>query len=495
MESVTLSHLDHIPSASYPRGAFYLRLAEGTTPESTFADLLEGFHRTVQQIPWLNGKIHHRDVAAPDWRPGQLEIRYLPLTADAAKPYQLKFNKLDTSKTYEELEDEGFPMSTFEDEELLWFPFKPKVLDGSEVFVAQANFLPGGCILCISMCHAASDAWGANFITKIWADNCCSLGDKDANAAEANGVTSESSNRTLLRNVIEHKGRHRKLDDIDPDTWWSLGGGPRVAEMDRNMSSTSKEFADPNRSIGEALKANRKRVAATFYISPSKFSLLQGVTASPEHAEDLSTQSKQDVLYALIWRCLLKARFPDPDVASAQDRTARLLWPEDCRSSFSESIAPTYLGNLYIFSSASLSLSTLVSPQTPLADVLEEIRKAKRALTPAAIQDACTLASTVSNYGLMGLHSMQIDSSSLLITSALMFPPILSLGSRNFASNGRPDAMRIIMGSWKWAFSMCVIMPRRASGGIEIVLHLFEDEMQRLLQDEEFGKYALYVAS
>jgi hypothetical protein len=43
-------------------------------------------------------------------------------------------------------------ISRFEDSELIWAPFMPDINTGPEVFVAQANFIPGGCILTSGMC-------------------------------------------------------------------------------------------------------------------------------------------------------------------------------------------------------------------------------------------------------------------------------------------------------------------------------------------------------
>lgn len=53
------------------------------------------------------------------------------------------------------------------------------------------------------------------------------------------------------------------------------------------------------------------------------------------------------------------------------------------------------------------------------------------------------------------------------------------------------DALRPLMGDW-WnkGGRFCPVLPRKANGGVEFVLNMLPDEMELLLQDEEFGHCA-----
>jgi hypothetical protein len=73
---------------------------------------------------------------------------------------------------YEELQEAAFHLEAFEDEALTWAPFPPDVTNGTEVFVAQANFMPGGCILMAAICRAVLDDMGVSCVLDIWAENC-----------------------------------------------------------------------------------------------------------------------------------------------------------------------------------------------------------------------------------------------------------------------------------------------------------------------------------
>src|SRR5207244_8878895 len=111
----TLSPLDHIPPRTYVPFAFYLPLTPDANITTVFDRLHEGLYRTFLQFPWLNGKVYEQALTTTGWRPGQLEIRHLPLDSDGPRPYQFKLNVIEALHDYEELKELGFPLSTFRD--------------------------------------------------------------------------------------------------------------------------------------------------------------------------------------------------------------------------------------------------------------------------------------------------------------------------------------------------------------------------------------------
>jgi len=55
--------------------------------------------------------------------------------------------------SFAELREAGFPLDSFDDEALLWTsPFEPDFEAGAAVLAAQANFIPSGCPLVLSLC-------------------------------------------------------------------------------------------------------------------------------------------------------------------------------------------------------------------------------------------------------------------------------------------------------------------------------------------------------
>lgn len=105
MIHLPLSPLDHIPPYNYTASVLYLYLKPAVNLDDAFKVLHEGLHKTFAQLPWLSGKIWEQSADAPGWRPGQLEIRYRPVDVNGPRPYQLKFNQLSTSLSYDDLKE------------------------------------------------------------------------------------------------------------------------------------------------------------------------------------------------------------------------------------------------------------------------------------------------------------------------------------------------------------------------------------------------------
>jgi hypothetical protein len=42
---------------------------------------------------------------------------------------------------------------------------------------------------------------------------------------------------------------------------------------------------------------------------------------------------------------------------------------------------------------------------------------------------------------------------------------------------------------------LCLVLPRLASGGVEFLLNLFDEEMDLLVKDPEFKKYAMFLTN
>ncbi|TGO39537.1 hypothetical protein BHYA_0052g00360 [Botrytis hyacinthi] len=151
---IPLSPFDHVPPVIHVTAVMYLPLKAGVNPAQAFEILQTGLKSTFVTIPWLSDKVWPQDSKAPGWRPGQLEIRHGVVDIDSPSPYQLKFKQLESDYSYEELKEESFLPNSFEYEDIMWAPFIPPTDKGAEVFVAQANLIPGGCILTQAIHHA-----------------------------------------------------------------------------------------------------------------------------------------------------------------------------------------------------------------------------------------------------------------------------------------------------------------------------------------------------
>lgn len=493
---VALNALDHLPPPNYPNAILYLPMKEDASPKEAFAVLQAGLKRTFTQVPWLGGKVH---PVSPPTTPRTLEIRYQPGTPDEERICQLKFNELDTEDTYDDLRESAFHPAAFDDETLSWAPFLPDVTNGTDVLVAQANFLSGGCIITTALCHAASDGMGLVSVLKIWADNCKAL---QLEHVPPTLQPPEISDRDLIERTCVEEGSGRGAQQIPPSTWRLLG----------LESSAENKPEEPTTKVNGATKTappastDSKRVMNPyiFYISPAKVNSLREDCMKESGVRNLSVN---DVICALIWRSLIKSRTVartkssatttngvNGHHSSADMEEARLDLPFDVRPYFAQYLAQNYLGNFTMINQALLPLSQLVEPSTGgVGSVARKIREVADEVTTTNLMDAYTLVKTLQS-GLK-LQNLKVDGNGLMITSLLAFPVAdISFGDAVFANGGKVETLRTLMGAINRVFRYCVILPRKSHGGVEFVANLFEEEMDLLVEDEEFGKYAMFVA-
>lgn len=498
---IALNALDHLPPPNYPNAILYLALKSYARPEEVFEVLREGLHRTFVQLPWLAGKVHPVPLSSI---PGVLEIRYYPVDFDGARPHQIRFNQLDSSMTYEELQESEFHPATFADEAVTWKPFLTDISHGTEVFVAQANFLPGGCILTAAICHSSSDGMGIASVLKIWGDNCRDVQRiKDGQLPQApQKHPEEIYNRDLIEQTCTSNGSQKSLEQLPAKTWRLLG---LEAPGDTKPGVTS--------SMPDANLPRRKRVMEPyiFYMSSQMVATLRDDCTKDLGGSTVNI-SINDAICALVWRCLIRARiaaraamtfciYPTNekrDCIHSQARIdvqVRLDLPFDVRPHFPGSLPPNYLGNFTMINQALLPLSRLISTSTSIGSVASTIRCVADGVTSADLMDAYILAKTLPNLSPgPKLQNLTVDGDGLMITSLLAFPIAeVSFGDTLFSNCGRPETIRTLMGAINKVFRYCAILPRKSHGGVEFVANLFDTELEFLMEDAEFNKYAMFV--
>ncbi|CAJ2514335.1 Uu.00g024540.m01.CDS01 [Anthostomella pinea] len=488
---VTLNPLDHFPPSNYTFFCSYLPLKDGVTPDEVVSVLQEGLRRTFTQLPWLSGKVYPQSSTAPGWRPGQLEIRYdvADFEGDIALR-QIRVNHVypdEVGMSYEDLRETGFPLDAFEDEQLITAELLPSLDSAPDCFKAQINFLEGACLLVVGTQHAACDGTSYFDVWKIFASNCEKLQQPGSPWPEA--PSAESQDRTILDRIWEKESTGTPMAQVDPESWSLLDlqrpGAPKI-EAAKSLKTLSDDVMQ----------------AAVFYVSPEKFSALQKHCA--ENKPTGMNISGNDALSALVWRCMLKAKYKaalagghmsisKADLAAAE---ARLFVTLDARPDISHDMPMLYLGNLFFVNICSQPLSSLTAPETSLGIVAQAIRSVLNKATRQALLDAYTLAREVGDLDRIRLNRGHTPNSfDMVLSSLLMFPVEgVAFGGKVFANGGRPDAVRPLMRRFNRASQVCFVLPRKTYGGVELVLNLFEDEMNILLEDEEFMEWCLHYS-
>ncbi|SPO04421.1 uncharacterized protein DNG_07106 [Cephalotrichum gorgonifer] len=480
---IPLTPVDHAPSRQYCAFLFYIPLKPGIKPRQAFGILQEGLHRTFVQLPWLSGRIWRQSPDAPGYRPGQLVLRHGPVAPDGEWPSQLRFNELDSSVSFDELRDAAFPTNSFPDDSLRWIGFRPDVNEGPDVFMAQANFIPGGCILAAGPHHLASDGAAAITIATLWADHCREL--QSNSPVPVLAPASETYDRTFLDRTWAAHGQRESGEGVDPSNWRLLG---RPGPPEPVPEPTNEE---------EQPSAGRSMKSSIFYVPAAKFSALHKACA--QAGEGITAT---DALVALLWRSNVRARrkialqanTPTGDISDPQ-AWAGLAAMVDGRAYFKpEWLPPDYLGNLTCINLALRPIAELVSPELSLGDVARSIREGANTVTVQSLMDAYALARDVPDYDRLAYSDLRLDSAGLLISPLVGLPVRgMNFGSI-FGNGGCPEAMRPPMAALNRTTRTCFMLPRLEGGGVEVLLNMFEEEMEVLMQDKEFTEYAMFLA-
>lgn len=481
---VPLTPLDHLHKPNYLNLCYYFPLKDNADPKEVFADLSRGLRKTFQKVPWLGGKVYNQAPGTSGWRHGQREIRYTPALAhaeDGPPPHQLVYNELDTELTYAELKEEGFPGDAFDELDLLPVPVEGDLEVGCDIFVAQANFIPGACILCMSACHAALDGTAMVIAMKLWADHSRSLVDPEFTFED---LPPESSDRTLLDRVWKEESAERIATDADD---WTKGlvGVRQVGSAEAAVA----EAAAKQRNLPHKTPSGRKPTNQTFYISAASQAILR---KECDEAVGVNILSSNDIVTALMWRGLVRARAAAHDGTLSD--TSVLESAIDGRTDFSksQSVPSSYLGNITFYNQAELPLSDLLDKDVSLGHIALAIRAGAGRASSAVLHDAYSLIRNLPDYDLLRPRFRYQDGADLLISNLLLFPvDAISFGEKSFLNGGRAEAVRCFLGLFNDHSRVSFVLPRRTPGGIEIAMNLYEDEMEYLLEDEEFGRFCL----
>lgn len=505
-----LNTIDHMPPPNYSNAIFYLPLKSGVDAKEAYEYLEHGLHAAFKQLPWLAGKVYPVSPSAPGYRPGQLEVRYQSIHDETTTSlHQLRFEELDTMMTYDDLRELAFHPEAFDDATLTWAPYMPDVTQGADVVVAQVNSLPGGLVITMATCHSTSDGVGTMNVARMWAHHCQQLYHNLGAELQPGPVGPDSSDHNLLERVcIAQEGDNQRPSEQYPsEAWRMLNLEPPTKVDEKCENETPAPLATPT-----ATAPGRLMKSYVFYIPPAKVTSLRE-DCMKELKDSTTDLSINDVICALIWRSLLKSRLAarnaahqqseSSDAPSYQGVNVRLDLPFDARPYMSHLVVPPdYMGNFTLMNQALLPLDYLIAPSTPIAQVARSIREAAGRITAERIMEAYALLRQLFQGGTpsMKLHSaLAVDGTGLMITSLVAFPlaevcfEAQESTPRFFGNSGRPETMRTLMGAVNQIFRYGAVLPRKSHGGVEFVVNAYEDELDILLDDEELGKYAIFV--
>jgi hypothetical protein len=392
---------------------------------------------------------------------------------------------------------------------------------------------------------------------KAWAD-CCRASTRPEFKNCCSWFTRESLDPSLLDQLWISEGHRRSPEEIDKSVWKYLGfsdpfeglnntdetsASPVVRNEDVESNEAyhfEQELApdpleaqnkgtDGSQTPDSGIAVNGDHVEQTEHSSEAHATASVESTAPPLLARPLESQifyispfklvqmkkdagvgfevdgvpiTTNDAILAHFWRALIRARMLVAQEAGRvvrEDELSSLESPVDARQFFSDKLPPSYVGNAVMIARASMSLLRLTAPysETPLKDIATIVRKASACIGTQLVHDAYTLLKTVPDYTDLNYSFMTALSLDVCISAVMLLPVRdISFGDEFFEDEGRADSWRPMMDGFNsGGFRLCYILPITKAGGVKLHAGLFPEELEKILEDEDFTKYATYICS
>ncbi|KAK3324442.1 transferase family-domain-containing protein [Cercophora scortea] len=466
-----------IPPLSY--GLIYAFQCDEARREQTVQILQQGYTKLLQLRPYLGGDIvRHQNSGA---RPGSLEL-VVPAEPQDVHVHDGKIAVADLSLSssgwtysYAELLEAGMPLSRLD--AALFAPYVAGTATTTKPFMIQVNWIPGGCLLTISISHAVVDASGAGVVIQSWAQLC----------REAQGLSESQTNGAAT-------------EDIN-------GAGNSISAVyNENALSASFQTLKTRSELWKLLAAGGSipgMETAIFSFSRDAIARLKQDATPSDKSQWISGN---DALTALIWRSVMRARFShegDAKLSTTSGSQATGIngngagingEPKSIvsvaingRSLLNPPLPASYINNVVYCCMTELPLTQVLS--SPLSTLASSIRRRIEAIKsdPELIQDATLLAAAIPDVSKLTFAFREFLGCDL-VTSSWIDTPFYEVDFGPVL--GKPDLIRVPRGQFG---GLCCLQPRKPGGDLEVFVSVRGEELEKLLGDEEFGKYASFV--
>jgi trichothecene 3-O-acetyltransferase len=429
---------------------------------------LEAFVRRILDAkPYLAGWV----VAAkdPGQQEGKVEVRFTVNDLDDFPCLQTRsFSHDEIPFDYQQLDRDGLPPSAIKPELVSALPESADE-DRAPAFRVQANLVDGGLIVSFYLHHCISDGTGMGLLISgdILHDDFAFQRDLKSSSHTVPDLSERLACFAKLKSVVRGAlswSSPNLLSDRHIDYKHAL---PSEA-MARDASPPGRGciFTFPDEKLSE-LRAS-----------------LKAELTMRNPALELTTT---DALQTLLWHHMTLARRPSL-IEAHGTKSSKLLTPVDIRKKLDKDkcLDDNYFGSAVDFSCAELSLEHLQRTDhasmtfTALA-VHEAIRKVDDSYVRAAIALANSTDPTVDVRDLQASNMNRSTGADMYITSwknLRLYEADLDLGL------GPPDWVRK---PWSKDPGSCIIMPKDPrKHAVEVVVQMTEDDMARLLMNQQF---------
>lgn len=465
---VELSSIEHC----MPRAYIRICLAYRVTSEQQQQDAIQGLKAFVRRVvdakPYLSGVV--TDVIPSDRDTGRAEIRFTTQGYLKYPEVEVKTICSRDGKTmrYEDLNADGLPPSQLRPEEVSALPPNVGAQVRTPVLRVQANLVEGGIIVSIYLHHCISDGTGFDLMTsgRIFSDGFAFQRPSSNIGADSAGLEDQLRRFATQKTIVR-----QRLSEAPPNT-------PNTRQL------KGKRLDEP------ASPQNKPGRGCVMMLSSQKIdALVEGFNNRNQSLK----HTTNSVMMALIWRHMTRARRP----SVSQDvsvRTSKLLIPVNIRDKLESPLQPGYFGAAVDFGKAELDLDEITgSAGKSLEDVSHLVRHAVKQVDDSYVRQAIAFANNAD--ALTDVHDIQASNMDRVTGADMYITSWFQLGTYEHELGmglGGPDWVRK---PWSRDPGSCIILPRKPSnpGYYEIVVQMTEDDMDRLLLDQEFMEHIIRV--
>ncbi|KAK2017653.1 hypothetical protein LZ32DRAFT_576587 [Colletotrichum eremochloae] len=452
-----LTPLERIGPKGYLRYVFPFQLPDGYDLDQTASVLRAGYEAAQRRIAVMNCE------AIPDpearqagvmklqkLRQGDVEsVVVKDLRAAGASPMN-----------YQELKAKAFPVSSFDAGTICRRSVWASPGERLPVSLPQANFIQGGMILSWCIFHMFGD--GNTFLTwtKIWAEECRRAQGLDIMDPFKLDETLLRDRQRLMKPTGKNKGRAEDHPEYTILPFTPEGMPPKILSEDHR--------------------------GQIFYFSPESLARLKS-EASPTNATEPTEQkwiSTNDALSALLWRTVMAVQSPLETLEG--DPVSVFNIAIDARLRTDPPVHPDTLGCFLGYVAPSIPIRKMLGSAS-LADLAILIRQALARADNQFVDDVATLVDKVEDVDrVVPTAFLDVPGNNCIQTSWVNF----SLYDVQWgpALGGKIQAVRaphvgVING-------LQVVMPILPDGGMEILVGVEKDCLDRLLHEPLWMKFA-----
>ncbi|KAL8994932.1 MAG: hypothetical protein Q9169_005233 [Polycauliona sp. 2 TL-2023] len=397
----------------------------------------------VEAVPILAGQVENHKDASNDSTSGTYRV----VPYDHLDGSNLKVDILDDFIAYDQLREAQAPATMLDATKLAPMKGLPEHYGDSDVapvFMIQANFIPGGLLLCFSGMHQVMDGTGLGQLLKLFAAL--------TREGKLSGIDLAVANidRAKLDFALKPGQTQMKHPELTPK--------PDPAEKDDTTKASAGVWSYLN-------------------ISASRL-----IELKQEGTKDLTSTtpwvSTNDVITAWLWRVVTRARSANIDMS----KDSVLLRAVSGRRSLDPPM-PNYLGNLVTAPVHRLAIKILL--EESLSNITQSVREATNKIDDHYVRSMATLIASEPNKNNL-TFGFEAPDRDLMVSSWATVPAYDDFGK----VLGRADFVRRPASPWA---GIIYIMPKRPDGSLDVAIALPEDDMLRLKSDEHVKAVATYI--